>query len=202
VPKGVSAPRLRLACLAAAVTLGIAAQAADTRALYRWTDEQGRIQYSDRPPIKFKGEVTRIDVELDSNTRPATRPPLVAPDVMRDVVPVPPDMAKTRRDTREKLDALVRVAQDKVAAAKAALAGGGDIHDDEQQVVQRRYAKAPAGKSNCRVDKDGTGKTVVVCPALTPNDAYYERQRALEDLLKKAEEELTEAEYAYRRGVD
>jgi len=202
VPKGASARALRLACLAAAITFGVAAQAADTRTLYRWTDGEGRIQYSDKPPTKFNGEVTRIEVELDSNTRPAARAPLIAPDVMRDVVPAPPDMAKTRRDKREKLDALVRVAQDKVAAAKAALEGGGDIHDDEQQVVQRRYAKAPAGKSNCRVDKDGTGKTVVVCPSLAPNDAYYERQRALEDLLKKAEEELAEAEYAYRRGVD
>lgn len=40
------------------------------------------------------------------------------------------------------------------------------------------------------------------CPTRVPNDAYYERQKKLEEELKAAEEELAEAERAYRRGTD
>ena len=50
---------------------------------------------------------------------------------------------------------------------------------------------------------DAKGKAAgAVCPALIPNDAYYERQKQLEDAVKKAEEEVAAAEDAYRRGVD
>ncbi|MBC8023094.1 MAG: DUF4124 domain-containing protein [Burkholderiales bacterium] len=200
MPKGADARLARAACFAAALFTTVAAHA-DTRTLYRWTDGEGRTQYSDKPPTGFKGEVTRVEVDLDTNTRPAAlaRPPAIPADVMRDVTP--PDMAKTRRDRREKLEAVVKQAQQKVAVAKAALDGGGDPKEDERQVIQRRFAKAQAGMSNCRVSGEG-GKTPVVCPAMIPNDQYYERVRGQEEALRKAEEELAEAETAYRRGVD
>jgi hypothetical protein len=40
------------------------------------------------------------------------------------------------------------------------------------------------------------------CPAIVPNEEYYERMRGLDEALKKAEEELDAAQTAYRRGVD
>jgi hypothetical protein len=46
------------------------------------------------------------------------------------------------------------------------------------------------------------GRTLWNCPAPIPGEAYFDRQKALEDALQKAEEELAEAERAYRRGVD
>ena len=201
----------RAACIAAALLVAVGAQAQtapapqqqqQTRTLYRWTDEQGRIQYSDKPPTKFKGEVTRIEVDLDSNTSPATpapRAPLVAPDVLRDLTP---DVGKQRRDKRARLEQDVRAAEARVANAKAALAAGGDAKDDERNVVQRQFATPQPGKSNCRPVVGDNGKQVIVCPALVPNEQYYERQKALEDAVQKAEEELSAAQEAYRRGVD
>ncbi len=173
------------------------------RTLYRWVDANGRVQYADKPPVGFKGEVTKVDVDLDANTRPAAaaKAQRIAPDVLRDVTPQPPDIAKARREKRAKLEEALRRAQDKVAAAKAALESGGAPNDDEQQVVQRRYAKAQASKSNCRTVPEG-GKSKIVCPALVPSEQYYDRQRSLEEAVRQAEEELADAEAAYRRGRD
>jgi hypothetical protein len=201
----------RAACIAVALLIGFTAQAQtsapvqqqQTRTLYRWTDEQGRVQYSDRPPTKFKGEVTRVEVDLDTNTRPvATPPPRIPPDVLRDVVPASPDIAKQRRDRRARLEQDVRAAEERVAIAKAALDAGGDAKDDERNVVQRQYAGPQPGKSNCRPIVGDSGKQVIVCPALVPNELYYERQKGLEEALRQAEEQLSAAQQAYRRGVD
>jgi hypothetical protein len=197
------------AILAAALFFAVDAlaqtqDAPQTRTLYRWTDAQGRVQYSDKPPVGFKGEVKRVEVDLDVNVRPAAAPraPLVPADVMRDVAPAPPDMAKARRDTRAKLEEAVRRAESNVALAKAALEGGGEPKEDETNVVRRQYARPQAGKSNCRTVPGNDGQPVIVCPAIVPNDQYSDRQRGLEEALRKAEDELAEAQNAYRRGVD
>jgi hypothetical protein len=195
--------------LAAGLLVGLGAYAQATsspepqsRTLYRWTDDQGRTQYSDRPPAGFKGEVTKVEVDLETNTRPIAPTPrrqVVPPDVLRDVTP---DVAKQRRDRRASLDQDVRAAEKKVAAAKAALEGGGDPKDDERNVIQRRVDRPDATKSNCRVVANSAGGSAIVCPSLVPNDLYYDRIKGLEDALRKAEDELHQAEQAYRRGVD
>lgn len=202
--KDASARIARAACAAAALAIAASAYA-DVRTLYRWTDDQGRVQYSDKPPpASFKGEVTRIETDTEANTRPSgtPRPPLVSPEVLRDVTPAKPDIAKTRRETRARLELAVQQAEDKVAAAKAAIAGGGELKDDERQTVQRQYAQAQPGKSNCRASTGSDGKPTVMCPAMVPSEQYYDRMRGLEDALKQAEEELSDAKAAYRRGVD
>ena len=203
MPKVAEARLGRALCLFAALAAA-GASFADTRTLYRWTDAQGRVQYSDKAPTGFKGEVTRVDVELDANTAPAApRAPLVAPEVLRDVVAPPADINRTRRETRARLEAAVREAERKVAVAKAALEGGEDRQDTENQVVQRRFARAQPGRSNCRPMIDANGKPAGVnCPAIVPNEEYYERMRGLEEALKNAEDELDAAKAAYRRGVD
>jgi len=201
VPKGVDAAVLAAACIAAA--LAVQAAEPQTRTLYRWTDAEGRVQYADKPPAGFKGEVTKVEVDLDANVRPLTPPKTqrIAPDVLRDVTPPSADIAKARREKRARLEAALRAAEDKVAAAKAALESGAAPKDGEQQVVQRRYAKAQASKSNCRTVKEGD-RTQIVCPALVPGEQYYDRQKSLEDALREAEAELADAQAAYRRGVD
>jgi outer membrane PBP1 activator LpoA protein len=201
VPKGIDVAALAAACIAAA--LAVHAAEPQTRTLYRWTDAEGRVQYADKPPAGFKGEVTKVEVDLDANVRPLApaKTQRIAPDVLRDVTPQSTDIAKARREKRAKLEAALRAAEDKVAAAKAALEDGGAPKDGEQQVVQRRYAKAQASKSNCRTVKEG-GKTSVVCPSLVPGEPYYDRQKSLEEALRQAEAELADAEAAYRRGVD
>ena len=198
--KGADGHAMRGAALAALLAIGLAAQA-DVRTLYRWTDAQGRIQYSDKPPpASFKGEVTRMDVDTEMNTRESqsTPSPRVAPEVLKDVTP---DRAQDLRGKRAKLLEARRAAEKKVADAKAALAQGGEPKDDELGIVQRHYAKSQPDKGNCRAVTEG-GKKTFMCPGMAPNEQYYERQRGLEDALKQAEEELAQAELAYRRGID
>lgn len=199
MPKG--AERLARALLVAAALGACAAAQAETKTFYRWTDEQGRLQYSDKPPTGFKGEVTKFDVDYDATKARVAPAPLVPPDVMRDVSPPPPDMAKSRRDQRARLEESLRKAQEKVAAAKAALESGGDLKEDERQVIQRKYPKAQAEKANCRPTPGGK-KGEVTCPSIVPGEPFYERQRGLEEALRQAEEELAEAETAYRRGMN
>jgi hypothetical protein len=172
------------------------------QALYKWTDKDGKIQYSDKPPVKFEGEVTRIEIDA----QPATRPPYVAPQAPPKTVEQglaqPADPAAKRRELRLKLEARVVAARAQLATAKAALEAAGSPQEGEGQVVQQRFAKPKAGRSNCRAMKGADNKVFYNCPALVPNDAYYERIKNLEDAVARAEEELAAAEEAYRRGVD
>jgi len=209
VRKDAEARLARAMFIAAALLVAADAQAqtsspppSQSRTLYRWTDADGRIQYSDKPPTGFKGDVTKVEIDLEANTRPGAppaRPQALPPDVLRDVTP---DIGKQRREKRERLEQGVQAAEKKVALARAALEAGGDPKDDERNVVQRPLDRPDPTKSNCRVVPNTAGKSAIVCPALIPNDQYYERMKGLEDALHAAEEELSQAKEAYRRGVD
>lgn len=193
------AERFARTLLVTSVLVACAVAHAEIKTFYRWTDAQGRIQYSDKPPTGFKGEVTTFEVDYDATKARVAPAPRVPPDVMRDVAP--PDVAKGKREQRSKLEDSLRKAQEKVAAAKAALESGSDLKEDERQVIQRKYAKAQPDKANCRPAVDGK-KGAVVCPSIVPGEPYYDRQRSLEEALRQAEEELGEAETAYRRGMN
>ena len=56
--------------------------------------------------------------------------------------------------------------------------------------------------ANCFAATDASGVASLNCPSRVPQEAFYERQKKLEDDLKRAEEELELAERAYRRGTD
>ena len=198
---------MRASALLVAALLAFTAEA-PAQTLYKWTDAQGRVQYSDQPPKNFKGEVVRI--EPDAAPTPAAvapKPPLPVakePAAKTSQEPVA-DIAAKRRALREKLAADVERARAKVEAARAALDNAGGPGVDERQVVQQRFAqgKGPAQpRSNCREVVGKDGKKALMCPALVPGEPYYERIRNLEEALKRAEEELEVAERAYRRGVD
>jgi hypothetical protein len=189
-----------------------AAMAADAQFLYKWTDKEGKTQYSDQVPKNPAGEVTRI--EIDTPPAPFTPPAAHAPQA----VPGPADIAAKRRATRAALETKVAKARVKRDAARAALNDAAP-DDTEKQVIQQRQdhenpGTGPGSRStggmlgqggmlgaaprmNCREE----GKTVI-CPTTVPSEGYYERVQQLEDDLRKAEEELSTAEQAYRRGVD
>lgn len=207
MPKRSASAALRFALRRLALFLVTALVAAGplealSQALYKWTDKDGKTQYSDKPPVKFEGEVTRIEIDAQPATRPPYVPPPAQPKTVEDVPPKAADPATKRRELRAKLEARVAAARVQLAAAKAALEAGGAPQDGEGQVVQQRFAKPKAGRSNCRAVKGADNKVTYNCPALVPNDAYYERLKNLEDALARAEEELSAAEEAYRRGVD
>lgn len=198
--------RRRAPALLALVAFGLAvAAAAPAQTLYKWTDAQGKVQYSDRPPKNFTGEVTRIPIDA----APAPAPAKPAAPAVKEAAPAVDkpvdDIAARRRALRERLGADVARAREKLEAARAALENAGGPEVDERQVVQQRFAKGtrPAqARSNCREVAGADGRKSLMCPALVPGEGYYERIRLLEEALKRAEEELEAAERAYRRGVD
>ncbi|MEO7742020.1 MAG: DUF4124 domain-containing protein [Usitatibacter sp.] len=191
----------RFALLAALAAFFVAVPAA-AQTMYRWTDAQGRVQYSDRLPKDFKGEVTRIEADAQP-TPPAAKPAPAKVEPAK--APEESDRNSRLRATREKLAAAVEQARARLEAAKKARDGDEGPGVDERQVVQQRFAKGkqPAiARSNCREVAGADGKKQLMCPALVPGEGYYARMKELDDAVAKAEEELDNAERAYRRGVD
>jgi len=194
---------------AAAIALACIAAPAPAQVLYKWIDADGKVQYSDTPPKNPTGPVTRI--EPDAAPTPsaprAPAPKAAAPAPAKAEAPEP-DMATQRRTKRTALEARLKQAQARVDAAKKALAEAAGPEPEERQVFQQEMKKGQGGmhglsaaRSNCRkVVKEG--KQTTVCPAMFATDAYYERIAKLEIELREAEEELAEAETAWRRGVD
>jgi hypothetical protein len=208
--------RILAASALAILALALAGSAA-AQVLYKWMDDDGKTQYSDRPPKNFKGTVTRI--EPDEQPPPGAPYRAAGPNAKpgEEGFVQPPDVAAERRELRRKLAADVAAARERLAAAKLAIEVSSAPQDDEKQMIQRRtdqVSNLPGtgsatsggglafGRSNCTTAKNADGRPVTTCPTSIPNDAYYERIRKLEDDVRAAEENLATAERAYRRGVD
>ena len=204
---------MRLAFVAACIAF-LAAGDAAAQTLYKWTDKDGKIQYSDQLPKNPVGEVTRIEIDPSTNVTQIPAPPKKE---FASEEKGPPDIAAKRRALREMLEAKVTRARANLERAKAALAEAAPDPSEHQVIQQRVEDKKAAGpgsattggmlgqggmygnpqKSNCRTD----GK-VTTCPTVVPSEAYYDRVSQLEQAVRDAEAELSEAEQAYRRGVD
>lgn len=89
-----------------------------------------------------------------------------------------------------------------VGAAGTAAPAASANPDPTQTTPTKGGAFGMAPRSNCRTAVGANGKSVLVCPTLVPGEAYYERVATLEAAVKHAEEDVEEAERAYRRGVD
>jgi len=105
----VGASALAFLCLAFVGT-------ASAQVLYKWVDDDGKTQYSDRPPKSFKGTVTRIDPDEQPTPGVPYRVPAAAAKRGEEGVVRPPDVAGDRRELRRKLAADVATARDKLAA--------------------------------------------------------------------------------------
>lgn len=196
-----------LAAFALAIAALLAPAPALSQVLYKWTDADGKVQYSDRPPKDMKG-VTRIEPDTPPTPSPAPAvPPKAAPDPAK---PAAQDSAGKRRSVRNELERKLTQARDKLDAARKALADTSSPEPEERQVVQQQMRAGKGGgmhglsqaRSNCRPFTDKNGKAGVMCPASTPNEAYYDRIAKLETAVREAEEEVAQAEQAWRRGVD
>ena len=200
----------KVARLAVALAVAFATLPSMAQTLYKWIDAEGRVQYSNHPPKGFKGEVTRIEPEVEKNTLPSTpAPPPVrgagtAADKAKADAPRE-DIAAKRRATRARLEARLTKARAEVASARKALEGSESPGDDERQVVQQRAAKGGmhgmAPRSNCREEKKD-GMKWTMCPTFVPTPEYHDRVAKLEESLRKAEDELAAAERAWRRELD
>ena len=210
----------------ALVAIATCASGAFAATFYKWTDAQGQVHYGDTPPKGFTGEVTRV--EVDPGEHVAT-PPGGYSKEQRATLGVPaapagPDILEQRRATRAALEARLDAARAKLDAAKAALADA--TGQGSGQVIQQTFdpGRQPTGtplpsnangtvptqpsmggglgmsanRSNCRVNANKT----VTCAALVPSEEYQQHVASLEDAVKRAEQEVSDAEIAYRKGVD
>ena len=107
--------KLGVACLALAA-LTIAADASATT-FYKWTDADGNVHYSDKPPKGFSGVVTPVEVDADAHTVPLAPPPETAP-----AAPVPqvPALLTQRRETRARLEHNLAAAREPLDLARKA----------------------------------------------------------------------------------
>lgn len=193
-----------------AACLAIGSVLAETKTLFKWVDEKGRTQYGDTPPDGFKGEVTRVQIDMNANT---SVPPVRkdnAPQINPGgpiSAPVPTDYLSQRRARVAKLEANVKAARERLEAARAALEKG--LGDDEYMTVRgagadnvrSRTTGSPVvnadnsdNKQNCREARDGRGRGTFVCPRRAPNPEGQAKAQALEDAVKQAEQDLEEAE--------
>jgi hypothetical protein len=213
--RGIIAP-LAIAAVTAAAGDALAAT------FYKWTDAQGNVYYGDHPPKGYTGEVTRIDVDPAVNQ--ATVPSPAAKAEARGAAPPGPDILEQRRATRARLEANLAEARDRLDLAKQALADYTE--NGSGQVIQQTFdpnspptgtpppansngtvpSQASMGgmlgmsgnRTNCHVNANKT----VSCAGLVPNQDYQQHLAALEDAVKRAEQDVADAEVAYRRGVD
>lgn len=197
---------LRLA-LPLLVTVALYAGTGAAQTMYKWTDAQGKVQYSDQLPKNFKGEITRIEVDAPPSPPPlpVVKPAAPKSEIAPSAEKPAGDPATKRRAVREKLAADLLLARERLETARKARTEGEDVSVDERQVVQQRYAKGTqpgTPRSNCREVVGVDGKKAMMCPALVPGEAYYERMRLLDEAVARAEVEVEEAQRAYRRGVD
>ena len=199
---------LRLLALAFAAAATVS-HGAPAQTLYKWVDKDGKVQYSDKAPAGFKGEVTKI--ETDATADPVPRAP--AAPVKARVEPEgkakPNDVAGRRKQVREALALKVSAARAKLEAAQKALSEGEGAIEGENQFVRQNFhrdaarpSRTPPPRTNCMSQTSSDGKAIWNCPRQVPTEAYFDRRQKLEEAVRLAEEELTEAERAYRRGVD
>ena len=201
-------PNAARLAFAFAMALALVPALVSAQVLYKWTDADGKVQYSDKRPKDPKGPVTIIEQDV-APTPVAPKAALAPTPAKAETAKAPPqDLLSKRRALRAELEARLTKARENLASARKALAEAGGPEPDERQVIQQTQAPGQGGmhglsqaRGNCRQVVQN-GKTTTMCPAMVANDAYFERIGKLEIAVRQAEEELSEAEEAWRRGVD
>lgn len=157
------------------------ANAGHAQALWKYTDKDGKVTYSDKAPKKGENaQLVTNDpaanvIEAPKNTRDG------APQKLKDVT----TRANERENKRDKLREALDAAKDELDAAKTALEEGRAPQPNEVQIaVGRSPTGAPTG-ANSAVRKP----------------EYYARISSLEEAIKKAEAKVEAAEQNYRRGA-
>jgi hypothetical protein len=157
--------KIRIAVAAAALVVLVPGLASAQTTLYKLIDKNGKVTYVDTPPKNFDGQVIPVDVDTKRNS--AT---ISTPGMPQGVKALEAKQAAEER-SRERL----RAAQDKLEAAKRALA---DARENPRE-----------GEVN-RVGNAGGGTRPV------PTEAYEKRIANLEEAVKVAEAELKQAQQA------
>ena len=176
-----------------ALLLALLAAQVSAQVLYKYTDANGKITYSDRAP-KVGEKAERITADTTTNVINSPAGVRGGATVNGKEVSADPSVrAKERAALRDKLKAAVDDAQANLDSAKKALDSGQAPLDGEQRIVV---------KNTTIKGKDGNPINVPTGQnAVLRNDAYSERIASLEAAVKAAEEKLEQAQTNYRRGA-
>jgi len=191
------------------------AGAAEAVTLYKLVDSKGSVTYTESPPYGFNGKVIPVDIAFDTNPIPPKPPRAVTIDKAEAIVQAPePDYLTKRRATRAALETRLMQARRGLDDAKLALANA-KMEPEEQQIVmvptakqQQRPGEISQDTPSMRTDSKmcghvmRNGRLIQACGRVVGNENFAARMNQLEEQVKRAEEEVAEAETAWRRGVD
>lgn len=159
------APSTRLAIAVAALVV-LAIPVASAQTLYKLIDRNGKVTYSEKAPKDFDGKVVPLNIDPNANTATLPKPAAAArPETESEKVGRPHATAAAHDK--------VQPARDKVEAAKKALQDA--IDNPRESEIER-------------MGKKGGGTRPV------QSEDYQKRIAALEENVRRAEEELRVAQ--------
>lgn len=160
-------------------SLAIAPAAAQT--LWKYTDKDGKVTYSDRVP-KAGEKAEPVSTNPSANIIDAPRAKPAAAAKAEDTKAGASEAEKQRESLRK----LWETAKTELEKARKDLADGREPTDDERQIVVGRDAKG-----------NPTGINTIV-----RKQSYYERIATLEEAVRKAQTRAEVTEENLRRGGD
>lgn len=162
---------LCMAILACGICFSVAANAQE---LWKYTDKNGKVTYSDKGPLAGE-KAERVNADTLGTVIPAAKNLYEGkPQGSANVI----SRAADREAVRENYRKLVEAAREELEQARKALESGREPTQEERQIVVGR-------------GKDGKPTGV---NALNPKPEYFERIAAQEAAIKKAEENVAIAE--------
>jgi hypothetical protein len=145
----------------AALATALSVSATAAQTLYKLIDKDGKVTYSEKPPKDFQGKVIRMEIDPKANT--ATLPSGSRPETEAQRI-----IRRPTPDTPGRADP-VRAAREKLEAAQKALQ---DATDNPREGEVRRMGNVGGGTRP------------------VPTEDYQKRLDALQENVRKAEEEL------------
>jgi hypothetical protein len=169
-------------CAIALVVLGsISIAPVGAQTLWKYTDKDGKVTYSDRAP-KTGEKAEPVATNPSANIIDAPRAKPATGAKADDTKPGASEAEKQRESLRK----LWEAAKGELEKAKKDLADGREPTDEERQIVVGRDAKG-----------NPTGVNTIV-----RKQSYYERIASLEEAVRKAQTRADVTEENLRRGSD
>jgi hypothetical protein len=169
--------RLRVVSIACAACFAVSASAQE---LWKYTDKNGKVTYSDQAPIDGEKAV-KVTPDITGTVVPGGSAKNAVEGKVKGAAAVDARASEReamREDFRKKLDA----ARQELEDAKKALDAGRDPTEEERQIVVGRGKDGKPTGANTSMRKP----------------EYYERIAGLEAAVKKAEEKVAASEKDFR----
>ncbi len=167
--------------IASAVCIAFFALSASAQALWKYTDKDGKVTYSDKAPTDG-AKAERVNADTTGTVIPASKNVIGGTTQSSATIS---NRASTREATRDLFRKQVDDARDALDAAKKALETGREAKEEERQIVVGRGQNGqPTGVN-----------------AVLRKPEYEQRIAALEEAIKKAEENVAAAEKNMRNDA-